>query len=198
MAAVSRFYIDNPSPEETKEAEAALVNAARHNDWFLDELDFSARATRQAVKDYKLQLPKGLSLGEIPVVRMQGDRIGNAITLFARKLFLALYYKHAGEILSNTGAIYPSWLTNLQAADLKLPVQLLESMAEPSLTRCNTSLTDQFFYQYGVTNDKNAHVFLCQFRLSFMLFGIVVKKPEILPVKLNGVSYSPFTPKDLI
>jgi hypothetical protein len=132
------------------------------------------REYRTAQRKYGLILKPDQVSTDLPVFLLSDSRIQNAVRNFARKLGLALYYKHAGMSVPHTGGVAARWYSNLQVDSDAIPRQLAEILPEfPNLIRGRVELTDQFFYRWGLADTRMIATFLAMFRQSFAIVGFV-------------------------
>ncbi len=125
--------------------------------------------------------------GELPIFSARGPRLNAAIDNFSRKLFCALYYKHADSILPASGGIAIRWFTNVQIDADEIPRSLAPLLSNfPVLQRSQTKLDDQFFYRWVVATEKSVAVFLTFFRRSFAILGFVSRDAEDSKLLLEG------------
>ncbi|WP_343623490.1 hypothetical protein, partial [Roseateles puraquae] len=93
---------------------------------------------------------------------------------FARKLACALFYKHTASIAPSEAPIAVRWYTNLQINNDEIPRELAELLVNfPTLVRAGTSLHDQFFYRWALSDTRSMAVFLAFFRESFALLTFI-------------------------
>ena len=193
VALLSRMYPDANS--ETREAEfQERVRAVAYNyPEVIEEMKLSVRQARNAIKKYQLELPPGTSSADFPAVFAGGPLVNAAVTTFARKLFCALYYKHTQAILPSSAGIAIRWFTNIQVESGAIPEALAEVLGGMSnLVRCNTSLHDQFFYRYVMSDCHRIAAFLVFFRQSFAMLGYVNVDAKDLKIADRTSIYGPF------
>lgn len=170
---LSRLYSKESTPQSTTEIERSIHAVARHYPEIINEMRPTARAYRNAVRKYGLQLAPGQSYAETPIISI-GPMINEAVTNFSRKLFCALYYKHTGTILPSQGGIAVRWFTNAEIWDENTPLEFLSFLSGvPKLERSSKVLNDQFFYRWTLTDAKESGVFFTVFRDSFATLGYV-------------------------
>lgn len=100
--------------------------------------------------------------------------VSDAVSNFSRKLVLALYYKHTGEILPPGAGIAVRWFSNIEIASDAIPKELQKYLiGYPDITRCNTDLKDQFHYGFTFSECRRLSIFLAFFRKSFAILGAV-------------------------
>lgn len=130
------------------------------------------RELRDARKKWGLTLAPGQASTDLPLITLTDPRIQSAVLNFGVKLGLALYYKHAGQVLPTEGAVSVRWYSNLQVDNDAIPRELADVMPLfPKLERARTMLSDQFFYRIGVVEEKTMATFLAMFRTAFALVG---------------------------
>jgi hypothetical protein len=171
---LSRLYPD-PSTEEEKAEMVKLMRAVAHNyPDVLPEMQPKLRQLRRAAARYGLERPQGKTYADIPAVSLEGPLVNAAVENFSRKLFSALYYKHAEQILCPEGGIAVRWYTNLQVEVAEIPRSLAAVLnGFPKLERSRMNLDDQFFYRWGIADTRNVAGFLAIFRRSFAILGTV-------------------------
>jgi hypothetical protein len=171
---LSRLYPD-PSTEDEKAEMGERVRAVAHNyPDVLHEMQPNVRQLRRAAAKYGLERPQGKSYSDIPALSVEGPLVNLAVENFSGKLFSALYYKHAGQILSPEGGIAVRWFTNLQVEADEIPRSLATVLNGFSkLERSRMNLDDQFFYRWGIADTRNVAAFLAIFRRSFAILGYV-------------------------
>lgn len=174
VAMLSRIYPDADTEQGKKEVYERIRAVGHNYPDLLQEMKPSARQVRTAIKKYSLSKPDGITTAEMPLLNIDGPLVNSAVENFGRKLFLALYYFHTGNILPSKGGVAIRWYSNLQIEDEVIPRELAGLVSEFStLQRSKKDLADQFFYRYRVTDDNKAAVFLVFFRRSFAILGFV-------------------------
>jgi hypothetical protein len=150
VALLSRIYPDSTTECGKAETLKLMGDVRRNHPGLLDEMRPSDRQLRNAQTKYGLEPPAGKSLSALPILNVKGPLVNAAIKQFSRKLFCALFYKHAGDIVCASGGIGMRWFANVQI-----------------------SADDQFFYRWGITETKRMGAFIAFFRESFAIFGVV-------------------------
>jgi hypothetical protein len=142
----------------------------------------SANQVRSWLKGRGETKPSGTIFSDLPVANIGAPRFRTAIKVFSLKLIMALHYKHTGNIVPTSGVLSGRWLSNLQIADGVVPEDISQVFAgRVVLQRCRQPLSDQFDYMYGVAGDGTLSGFLCGFRRSFAIVGMVVNHWDALP-----------------
>jgi len=193
VAMLSRIYSD-ASTEAERNAQTKLMGEVHRNHPDLyREMKPSEEQLSAAARKYGLKMPTGMPSTALPVLSVAGPLINEAVEQFSRKLFCALFYKHTGQILCQTGGIAMRWFTNLQinADEIDRGIASVTPFG-PKLERNAATLDDQFFYRYGVTDTKRMGAFLAFFRQSFAILGVATQEPESLPKLKNGTLLRPF------
>ncbi len=165
----------DPTDDTTRAELAALMRAVEHNyPEVLLELKPSVRQLRNARDQLGLSTQLGESVTELPLLSAGGPLVEGSLHQFARKLFCALFYKHARSILPASGGVAVKWFTNLQLEDAEILRTLAPILpGDQVLQRARTNLDDQFFYRWVVAETKDVAVFLAFFRQSFAILGYV-------------------------
>lgn len=193
VAMLSRAYPDANTPEGKKETQERIRAVAHNYPEILIELQPTIRQKRNAAKKYSIEIPSGMSSADIPALSLNGPLVNKAVTNFGRKLFLALYYKHTGEILRKNSGIALFWFSNLQIENEELPRELASLVSNlPTLERCRTNLYDQFFYRYVISDCGNQSVFIAFFRQSFAILGHVNKDSADFKLPEEATILGPF------
>jgi hypothetical protein len=134
----------------------------------------SANEVRRFLKNTGREKPAGTSLLDVPVLKLAQPAFLLAIKKFATKLFCALHYKHTCEVVPPTGVVASWFFSNVQVFDGEIPETILPIVqSRPALVRSKNDLNDQFSYQFTVAVEKTTSIYLCSFRESFALIGMV-------------------------
>jgi len=174
VALLSRIYPEADTLEKEKELNERIRAVAFNYPEIIPELMPTLNQKRKAIKKYNIEIPEGMASADLPALSFEGPLVNKAVTNFGRKLFLALYYKHTKDILTNESGIAILWFSNLQIENDELPQNIATIVSNiPTLERCKTNLSDQFFYKYTITETKNLSVFIAFFRQSFAILGFI-------------------------
>lgn len=174
VAMLSRIYPDATTPEGKVEIRERLRAVGHNYLKVLEEMKPTVRQLRNAARKYGAQPAPGQSHTDLPMLSVRGPLINGTVENFARKLFCALYYKHAGTILPSEGGIAVKWYSNIQIENEEIPRELAPVLPGFSkLERARTTLDDQFFYRWGLTDTRSVASFLAFFRRSFAILGYV-------------------------
>jgi hypothetical protein len=139
-------------------------------------MDMSANEVRRKLKELGIPRPPGKFLKDIPLFNIGRPEFVVPVRNFGIKLFCALHYKHAGSVVPSSFEIAIRFFTNMQMDAISKEIfKILGRRAE--VVRSRNELDDQFHYIYAVTPDKLTSAYLCKFRQSFLLSGIVSAKP---------------------
>jgi hypothetical protein len=176
IAMLSRIRYRDDSTTEQQDAEMR-----RAMDGVKSNFPEAYRAMRPRANDVRRFLRNtgrerqpGLALSDVPIVKLNHPEFLLAIKTFSTKLFCALHYKHTGTIVPSTGVIIGWFFSNVQVFDGKIPADILSIVqSRPALTRSNNDLHDQFSYEFTVAIEKTTSVYLCSFRESFAVIGMV-------------------------
>ncbi len=163
---------DDPVHEATLRRYAATVE--RNNPGLVPSMIMSARQRRNFLTTHNIALPPNTAKAEAPLLSLGHPVIDRSIRLFGRKMMLALHYFHLGQPLSADGCIVLRWYTNLEFLLGRLPEQVSQALGgTPKIVRANTSLQEQFYYFYAITECALASAYLIVFRNSFAILGFV-------------------------
>lgn len=190
-AFLSRLYIAERTPEHHSVFKKHANSIEYNYPGLIGEMIPTIRERRNYAKEYDIPIFPGQAKGELPVISIDNPIINDAVLLYSRKLLLALYYKHTGEVFPKSGIISINWYTNLQIANDESPKEISSILpGSPEINRCNTSLGNQFFYNYGVSECRRAAGFSIQFRESFSVIGIMFTSKE--GIAINGEELGTF------
>ncbi len=157
-----------------------------------------ATRVRRWLRENNYKLPQGATTADVPVISIRHPRIIAAMERFSTKIFLSLYYFHTGNVLPSEGGIVFRWYSNATHPDERPPQELLEPMMQglPKLVRQQTSLHEQFFYSFGVTNDNsNAAAFHVFFNNGIALLGFIFADMARVKTPENATVLKPFSNK---
>jgi hypothetical protein len=190
---LARLYPD-PATDEDRKAMVKLMTEVRNNHpGLFEEMNPSFRDLRNAREKCGLSTPVGQVITALPVLSVSGPLVNGAIENFARKLFSALFYMHAGQIVSPSGRIAFRWYSNLQVNADEIPRTLAQVVPNmPVLERNAAPLNDQFFYRWGVTDTRAMAAFLVFFTQSFAMLGVIRQDSEDLGLPEHARILKPF------
>lgn len=193
VAMLCRVYPDSTTPEGQKEISERLRAVAANYPGLLEEMNPSIRQVRSAIKKYQIDKPQGSTTTDMPFLFVGGPLVEKAVKRFGRKLFLALYYLHTGNILPCEGGVAIRWFSNLQMEAGELPGELAQVLQSiPSVERSRKDLSEQFFYRYVLMENRLGGGFLAGFRQSFAILGLVFADRSDLPAIGDKEWLSPF------
>jgi len=193
VAMLSRLYPNSSNPTEATEMEKLIAAVSRNYPEVIEEMLPTLREKRNAAKKYRLELLPGQTHTDLPLLSVNGPLVDSAVKNFSRKLFAALYYKHAGQVLKSSGGIAVLWFSNLQIEQDKIPRELRDVLSGlPKLERSRINLDDQFFYRWTVADTKETAVFLAFFRRSFAILGYVHQHVERFELPDGAIILRPF------
>lgn len=139
----------------------------------------STREIRQILAERDVARPEGVAFADLPLIKLDKTFWEPHLTMFARKLLLALHYQCFGSALSSTGAIWHFVHTNFDRAAGEFPEELLQlakNIAIPS--RQKKLLGDQFGIRWNVVPDQRSGLFVAQFHGRLAVSGITTETPE--------------------
>lgn len=137
-------------------------------------LKVSPNDARRFLKENDIPRPPNTLLTDIPILSIGRPEFVGPLKNFGIKLFCALDYKHNNRIVPANGTIAIRFLTNVQIDNGALTDKAISFLpGRPQLVRSKNELQDQFNYIYGVSTEKTASAYICSFRQSFVLMGIV-------------------------
>jgi hypothetical protein len=174
IALLSRLHMSNAPASEKMQINALFRSIRRRRPELLREMSVDAKAARNALRSSQTSLPRGLLYRDIPFAAVNGPLVRSAVSIFSKKLGLALYYKHAGRPLPARGALWTQWWTNWSVIDNPIPEGF--TSAAPgiaTLMRNSADLSNQFSYRWGMSEGCDMACSLAGFRESFAV-GIFV------------------------
>jgi hypothetical protein len=161
-------------PIAPAEVEARIRAVANNHPAVLQEMQPTVVQVREAGRRYGLTPAPGQTHRDLPLLSVRGPLVNAAVDNFGRKLGCALFYKHAGHIAPPEAAIAVRWYSNLQIQNDEVPPELAGVLVGlPTLQRAGTSLNDQFFYRWAVTDTQAMGAFLAFLRRSFAILVFV-------------------------
>ena len=176
IALISRFR-SRPESDLERQEFMTLAKGIRTNlPEVLNELNATDDSkARKAIEKY------GLDPSCNDALNVSGPLVNRAIQTFGLKLTCALFYKHAGRALPETGGVLVKWWANLQIAAGEFPDEVRDLVSgKVKLMRNAQDLSDQFDYRHGLTDDLNLGAFVCRFGSSFILAGIAAVDADSL------------------
>lgn len=177
VAFLARGYPDPTVGSELAKFESIARSLGRHRPDLMLEMRPSSRQVRNELAQRGIRLPSGMTTADVPFLNVSGPMVNSAVRSFARKLFLALYYKETGLIVPRAGGVGVRWYSNLQINDGVIPQSLSSVLPGfPKLARSKGDLSDQFLYRFGVADTKTIAAFLAFFRQSFGILGFVASE----------------------
>ena len=186
VAMLSRTFPGPSTESETRELEQCVQAGWNNVPELMEEMRPSANLVRRGLRKYHLRLEDGMSTSDALFLKV-GPLVQMAVEGFARKLFLALYYKHRGQPLPSPGGIAINWWSNIEMTSKALPPELFALLRhQPNLVRCHTSLDDQFDYRYALAEEGSA-MFVASFRQSFVIAGFIRPSRSSFPASIRTV-----------
>lgn len=133
-----------------------------------------------------VRLPEGLGDDDFALFSVDDPRVQDAMRQFGRKLLLALFYRHTKTVFPRQGQIAFRWFSNANFSDIHPIVRrVTPQLAETR--RANTSLGDQFYYQYGVANTNRAAAFISFFNDSAAILGMLFSYEPQVAIHVGGM-----------
>jgi hypothetical protein len=194
-AFICRIRPDAGWPAELVQELSALMRGIYNNyRGLIAGLRPSARQVRRWLRESGQVLPEGATTDDAPFFSLQDERIEEAMRLFAFKLFCALHFKHTGKILPRTGGVAFRWWSNIQVIRGEVPRNVTELLNQfgGELCRAKTSLNDQFWYQFGLTETQEMGGYLAVFNQCTALFGAVSTDVARLGLRDGQSALRPF------
>jgi len=173
-AMLSRLYPDGDTDQQKKEVIRDFQGVSNNYPNVLIEMEATARQRRDWLKKRSIERNPNTPLSDVPVMNVSGPIVNHCVTVFGRKLMLALHYKHTNRIVPSDGGIVLRWYSNevlFEGEPLTEAATTLVGM--PKLERNAMPLDGQFSYKYGHTSDGEISGFIASFRLSFAIAGFV-------------------------
>jgi hypothetical protein len=145
----------------------------------IGELVTTTREKRDILKAKRLDMPRGIALDDLPLIKMPADFWEPHFQMFARKLLLALHYQCFGRPLPRHGALSYYVHTNADFAAGDFPAEVLEVATRLAIpVRNKRQLHDQFSVRWNVVEDHSGAVFLAQLQKMLTITGITTETPE--------------------
>jgi len=112
--------------EDRSEYQKNLRSVSREFPDEIRQLITSGREKRDILKAKGLPRPYGLSLNDVPIIKMRKEFWEPHFGMLARKLLLALHYQCFSQPLSRTGGFWYYIHTNVDFAAKEYPADVLE------------------------------------------------------------------------
>jgi hypothetical protein len=194
IAILSRLGLSEQdrSPAELDRFRRLLRSMRERRPELLAEMWVGSRGARDALRKRNLVLPAGSMYRDLPLIAVNGPLVQSAVRSFARKLGLALHYKHTGLAVPPTGALWMRWWTNWSVQDDAIPSSILTVAPElPEVIRNRVDLSNQFSYRWGPPGEENPEklCFLAVFRQSFAI---------VIFAGADSAQFEPIPPEELL
>lgn len=168
---------DSPNRSRYK----SLIESIRreHPDLIDSMLINSANEVRAILRQKGLSRPQGITLRELPVVRLNKDFWTPHFEMFSRKLLLALHYQCFHAPLTRQGRLYWWINNNTDLAAGNIPTEILdlaERIAIPSRNR--SLLGEQLLIRWNFVPERNTGLFLALFHRMVLVSGITTETPK--------------------
>ena len=177
IAFLSRIKTDNDgteTPQQLAELRKCLEAIRRDYPDAYASLRPSHNTVRKFLRENKIERPPGIALTDFPIVSAGRPEFIQPIRNFGIKLSCALHYKHTGKIAPSDATIAVRLLTNVQLQQDAIEERLLGLFnARPMLVRARQELASQFDYVYAIATDNPTTAYMCRFRQSFVVLGII-------------------------
>lgn len=174
MALLARIYPDGPTADEQAETKRIMEDVAKNYPDLLLELKPTARQVRIFLRERDIPKDINRATSDYPIMSLSGPIVAHCAATFARKLFLALHYKHTEHIVPLTGGIAWRWYTNVQALEGEMPDEVVGVLGGKAVVqRANRNLGEQFDYIYGIPPGGKMAAYMATFRFSFAMLGFV-------------------------
>lgn len=165
------------SQQDVEETVKHLREMRRRHPDIMQSLFPTSTAIRRWLRESKLSLPPGTTTKDLPLVSLAHPEIRDAVRLYARKIFLSIFYKHTSVIFPSGGEIHFGWYTNGTPSSKVPKLDLLDGLqSSGSLKRGNIELSDQFRYRYGFT-PEGAGVVHISFNEGVAMYGVLLPEP---------------------
>ncbi|MCX7552595.1 hypothetical protein OS175_01790 [Marinicella sp. S1101] len=193
VAVISRLSPHTSSRESHFKMKKRFDSLERNYPGILEEMKASAREKKDIVKKYGINQFEELTTKQMPLLKVNGPIVSEALNEFGRKMFLALYYKHTKSILPIEGGIEFFCFSNLQIDAGAIPEEIDSYINEfPELKRNNKDLSDQIFYRYGVFQKDEKAIFLTFFHNTLAMLGLVHRSKTEIGGHQNVIYLEPY------
>lgn len=171
----SRIYPDGKTDTERNETRRIIESVSKSYPDVLNEMRSSPRQIRNFLKKTGTDMPPGVTTRQLPYVNASGPNLYWCMSVFARKLFTALHYKHTDLIVPAGGGIVWTWYANTQFVNGEVPEELFSYFTGwQQMQRRKIDLGEQFnYYVIGPSNDGQVAGYFVAFRFAFAIFGYV-------------------------
>ncbi len=144
------------------------------------KLFLTANEKRRRFKEANIAAPEGVAYGQLPILRIT-PLMSQSIRRLSRKLILALHYKQTGLIAPSDAWYFTSLWTNFHRVTNEIPKEIFDLVPRNvNLRRGHVSLTNQFDYRFGISDDKKLGAYLTMFRKSLIVVGLLSFDPSLM------------------
>lgn len=175
MGFLARVYPDIDTPDKEAEFTEILQAIQNNSPEFLQEIDRRPRRTlvKKRLKELGVY---GTAEGERVAqqfISVDGPLANHAVEEFCRKLFLALHYRHSGQIVPPSGGLWIDWQTNASFDPDRYELAIANTLPSGTLKRGNRDISPQFFYRFATHPNGDFGLYIVRFRAALALVGYV-------------------------
>jgi len=190
-ALISRIFPNTKNDKEKKEIGKLMNSVDKNRHGLLQEM---MPSWLQQYDFYKLnhsEKPKGGG-----ALNAKGPLLNKSMQVFGTKLCLALHYHHSQKIVPIQGGVGVRWFSNWEALTGKLPERppnLFQGFG--TLSQGKWSVSEQFVYEWNVSDEGDLGIYAISFRKSFLIYGFVsfdinfFEESDELTVNRPGIFY---------
>lgn len=196
LVSKSWVFFNDSAPRESIQDLAKRVEAVENNfPGVINTMEVPGHEAERVAKSLGLFNEQ---TGDFPMMMTYTNPvIVKALLNFARKLVLALYYRHLGSPLPADGRMFFRFFTNLNLLDGQFPKDaVMELGGFPAIERQGQVLTQQFSYRYGVIRRPASGKFFAAIGPSLGVLAVSIAEPApfsaTLEVGGRQVLYPPF------
>jgi hypothetical protein len=128
--------------------------------------------------------PKVTTAGGRGVLKTDGPLVSSHMRTFATKLGFALFYEVTRKIVPMAGGVAARWYSNVDRFDGTFPQSVFDVLLPPeTLRQGKFNVSDQFSYQWCITEGDRAVLFFASFRHSFAVLAFAATDRSIFDVE---------------
>jgi hypothetical protein len=190
-ALLSRASPDATVESHQSELKRLLTSVSTNIPGLLQEMEIGKAGQKLARRE--MGIPDGAG-----VLRTSGPILTKHMRVFGAKFGFAMHFAANRERVPESGGILPIWFSNAQAVKGQIPASLLEMLPGPprTLRQGTKEVSDQFKFQWALTQEGDHALFYGVFRQSFAIASVSAIDRTLFLDK-QAAKYAVFAPGNL-
>jgi hypothetical protein len=190
-ALLSRASPDATVESHQSELKRLLTSVSTNIPGLLQEMEIGKAGQKLARQE--MGIPDGAG-----VLRTSGPILTKHMRVFGAKFGFAMHFAANRERVPESGGILPIWFSNAQAVKGQIPASLLEMLPGPprTLRQGTKEVSDQFKFQWALTQEGDHALFYGVFRQSFAIASVSAIDRTLFLDK-QAAKYAVFAPGNL-